>query len=79
LFLNIGITLTSFNDEGKTPVSKDKLIILVRMFDISNKTRFSILGGMLQGPLALFVERELMVRIISSVEARGCLGIDDNY
>ena len=68
MFLKIGITFTNFKADGKMPVSKDKLIMLVRMLAMSTNTRFKILVGILKGPVALLEEREMMVLAISSSE-----------
>ena len=42
------------------PVSNERLIIFVRMSDMSGKTRFKILFGILQGPVALFEDKDLI-------------------
>ena len=58
------MTFSILNIDGKTPVEKETLKISESWVEISFLRSFSILVGILLGPVDLFESREDMVLII---------------
>ena len=64
-FLKIGTTFASFSFEGKTPVEKERLISFDKILEMLSEQHSKISYGILQGPVALFLESDLITSAVS--------------